>query len=115
MLAWGKQRISVTSVRGVSPALVIPRQLETDGLGGGPGRTKRALYVQRQGSFLDLRVHQAERSQLLPDGHVLGAVRGERRAVPVRPSVLEAHPGDAGHEVHLCRPGVAEGNAPETS
>src|SRR4051812_6047717 len=47
---------------------------------------------------------------LLPDGDVLAALVGERRAVPVLPAVTQPQAGDAGHEVELGGPHVAEGH-----
>nr|WP_203453765.1 GTP-binding protein [Jiangella aurantiaca] len=52
-------------------------------------------------------------SRLLVDGHVLGALSGERAAVPAGPAVAQPQSGDAGHQVQLGRPRVAGGGGPQ--
>src|SRR5690606_38341029 len=42
--------------------------------------------------------------RLLPDGDVLGALAGERLALPVLPAVAQTQAGELGHQVQLRRP-----------
>jgi hypothetical protein len=45
----------------------------------------------------------------LPDGDVLGALAGERLALPAAPALAQRQAGDASHQVELGGPDVAEG------
>jgi hypothetical protein len=83
---------------------------------GSPSHRLQPVYVlgiseQLKPRWIRLRPNPlpaGTRSRLLPDGDVLGAVAGERLALPVAPALAQRHPGEPRHQVELRRPCVAK-------
>ena len=79
-----------------------------------PGRQHRRLsrlLAPRSGTTIRRPAAESRPQKLrrpLPDRDVRRALAGERLAVPVAPAFAQRHPGDAGHQVELRRPHVAE-------
>src|ERR671937_1475515 len=78
----------------------------------GPGRSR----FGRSGG-IELRPPRAAESSssrgrvdsgLLPDGDVLGAVRGERVALPAAPTLAQCDSGELSHQIELGRPRIAK-------